>query len=367
MINRFPARLRSVSIVLSALAFLVLALPAPPAKAQDQEQGTEAPKPEKLFEITNPSTLTITLTGPWDRIVREEDNKSPFPAKIEFVDSLGNANTIPLTVERRGLTRQMVCKFPPIKLRFDKEIIKNTTFRGEKSIKLVTHCDRNDKYDQFYIKEMLSYQFYNLITEASFRVQPLSVTYVDSGDGSVEGPRFGFLIEDDSDVAKRNGMKKLDAAKISPRRLEPTEASRFALFQYMVANVDFSATQGPHADECCHNARLIGLDETSDVYAVPYDFDATGFVDAPYAAPNPSLPIKKVTQRLYRGYCMHNSTLEAVRQEYLAQEQAIMSLVSNESRLNDRSMKSAQKFLQGYFDILRDPGDFQKNVIGKCR
>ena len=328
-------------------------------------QSEDAPKPEKLFESSQ--TLAVSLSAPWGTIVRDKNNQSPYAATIEFVDSLGNRNSIPLMVERRGLTRQAVCKFPPIKLLFDKERVKGTTFRGENSLKLVTHCDRGSKWEQYYVKEMLAYQMYNLITDLSFRVQPLSITYVDSGRGSEDGPRFAFLIEDDSDVAKRNDMKKLDASKVSPRQLEPVEASRFALFQYMIANVDFAATVGPDAGKCCHNARLIGLSEVSDIYSIPYDFDSSGMVDAHYAAPHESLPIRNVTTRLFRGYCIHNSTLDTARQEFLAQEQAIYALVRNESRLSERSAKSVLSYLQRFFDTLRNPAEFQENVIQKCR
>jgi len=82
------------------------------------------------------------MTGPWWYIERHANDQAAKPAKIEFTDDLGNSNTLNLTVERRGITRQVVCRYPPIKLRFNKETAKGTTFRGQKSIKMVTHCDK---------------------------------------------------------------------------------------------------------------------------------------------------------------------------------------------------------------------------------
>ena len=49
---------------------------------------------------------------------------------------------------------------------------------------------------------------------ASFRVRPLQATYLDSDSGEEVDSRFAFLVEDDSDVAKRNGLEKVDVGRI---------------------------------------------------------------------------------------------------------------------------------------------------------
>ncbi len=105
--------------------------------------GQDEVKPHKLFDRDD--TLKVTLTGPWGDIERDEKNQQPYPAKIEFTDELGNSTTLNMTAARRGITRQKVCDFPPIKLRFEKEASKGTTFRGQKSLKMVTHCKRSRK------------------------------------------------------------------------------------------------------------------------------------------------------------------------------------------------------------------------------
>ena len=72
---------------------------------------------------------------------------------------------------------------------------------------------------------------------------------------------------------------------------------------------------GPVGDECCHNARLIGPLAPGQTVPIPYDFDFSGLVSAPYAGPPPELDIADIRQRLYRGYCIHNAdALAAARQ-----------------------------------------------------
>jgi hypothetical protein len=134
--------------------------------------------------------------------------------------------------------------------------------------------------------------------------------------------------------------------------------------------VDWAATRGPDPKECCHNIKLIGprpVAADDMLYAIPYDFDASGLVDADYAAPAAGVPIRNVTQRLYWGYCVHNPALDGARGQILAQQQAILDLVAAEPRLDSRKRDQAQRFLAKGFDILGDDKDFQKSIVGKCR
>lgn len=323
-------------------------------------------KPMKLFETGD--TLKIKLHGPWRDIERKAEFQGNYPAKIEWTDELGNNNSLDIEVSRRGLTRQRVCRYPPIKLYFDKEQVKGTTFRGQKNLKMVTHCDKGSRFEQYYITEMLIYQIYNLITDYSFRVRPLEVVYIDQG-GKEQPERFGFLIEDDSDVAARNDLKKLNIGEIEPEQMDPVQASNLSLFQYLVGNVDYAALSGPDPEECCHNAKLIGPEPLEDgdlVVVIPYDFDSAGLVNAHYAAPPANLKINSVTQRLYRGFCIHNDTLEPARERILSKEAEIMALFDN-PLLTSGTQKKAVKFMEkGFFEI-RDQKNFEKKIIENCR
>jgi len=248
--------------------------------------------------------------------------------------------------------------------------VKGTVFRGQKSLKMVTHCEKAERFEQYFILEMLEYRMYNLITDYSFRVRPLNVIYVDSNTGKRDEGRFAFLIEDDGDVAKRHDLKKLNVARVKLSKLDPAVTSDFSLFQYLIANVDWATTAGPKPDECCHNSKLIGTEPITGpepVYPLPYDFDSSGLVNAHYAVPPDGVRIRSVTQRLYRGYCAHNDQLEATRERFLEQESAIYALIENEDRLNSNTRKKSSKYIGKFFDVIKDPKDFQKQVIGKCR
>ena len=329
----------------------------------------DPPKPARLFDLQDP--LTVTIKAPWRDIERDKKNQDPYPATIEYTDEFGNSVTLPLTVARRGAKRQEACAFPPIKLRFDKNTVKGTTFRGQDSLKMVTHCDRSSSYEQYYVVEMLIYRLYQELTDYSFRVRPLQVVYFDSERNKpIDDGRFAFLIEDVGDVAKRHDLKKLEIPSISYMRMEPNLTSIFSLFQYMIGNVDWASVRGPDPEECCHNVKLIAdepLGEGDWIYTIPYDFDSAGLVNAKYAAPPRGLPIRRVTQRLFRGFCWHNETLDPARDLFREKRDEMLAVIAAEERLNSRTRSGVEDYLAGFYEIMDDPRKWEKEVLSECR
>lgn len=324
-------------------------------------------KPPKLFSEF--SEMQVTLTGPWNTIKRNKKKDEMYPVQLTYIGADGASHTIDVEATLRGITRRRICDFPPLKLHFDKKAMKGTEFRGNKSLKLVTYCDTSSKYEQYYIKEFLTYRIYNLITEFSFRARPMMIEYVDS-DKSKKKPitRFGFLIEDADDVAKRHDMKELEIPSIPYNDLESATTSQLSLFQYMIGNLDWAATSGPKEDKCCHNARLIGAGEDIDPkYPIPYDFDSSGLVNTHYAAPPDGLRVRNIRQRLYRGFCMGNDQLPQTITQFNELKPEIIALFQDNKHLNDYMRDDAIDYLEDFYKIINDPKKLNKEIIGKCR
>jgi hypothetical protein len=346
----------AVSLLL--ISFLLI---APIASAKE---GT---KPPKLFNDS--SEMTVTLTGPWNTIKRNLKKDALYPVTLTYTGTDGQQHTIDAKVAPRGITRRLrVCKFPPLKIHFDKEKMKGTEFRGNKSLKLVTYCQLNSKYEQYYLKEFLIYRIYNLLSDYSFRVRPMVIEYKDSQKNTDSVTRFSFLIEDIDDVAKRNDLKKLSLPKIPYRQLDPVTFSKFSLFEFMIGNLDWAATGGPKVDSCCHNSRLIGTsNEENPKYGVPYDFDSSGLVNAHYAAPPDGLKVRSIRQRLYRGFCTFNDQLPQTVALFNEKKTDILALFENNSHLTDRTRKDAIKYIEDFYEIINDPKKFERSITGKCR
>ena len=95
---------------------------------------------------------------------------------------------------------------------------------------------------------------------------------------------------------------------IAIAELSPADAARYAMFQHMIANHDWSMRAGPQGDECCHNAKLIGPRGSGHGDPDPVRFRLFGLRRRALCdAARPARHSTTCTQRFYRGYCSHNA------------------------------------------------------------
>jgi len=337
---------------------LLMCLALAPAMAQ-------AAKPDNWL-FGGQETIALTLTIPMTPLTKKrEDDRPEYPGAIA-VDGIGGSHNV--MVSQRGKTRARTntCKFPPLRLNFKGAEVKDSFFDGQDKLKLVTHCSPSRRYQQYYLAEYLAYRMYNLVTDLSFRVRLAQITYVDSEGRLDPLTRLGFLIEDIEDVAKRNGMVEIKVEKAPASRIDPASGARAALFSYMIGNLDWAFTAGPPGEGCCHNFKLIARNDARPLVPVPYDFDYSGLVNAPYAVPPDVLPVRRVTQRLYRGFCVHNEALDGAIARFRAQEGAIRALIDNQAELDGRTSNRMQKFLDGFFQTIGDPDKRARNIDKAC-
>ena len=316
-----------------------------------------------LFDAT--STLDVTLAGPIRKIARSGEKSVQEHAAT--LTAAGESHAI--TLAARGKTRRLKekCSFPPLRIAFTEKPDKGSLFHKQGRIKLVTHCRNHDAAEQTMLREYAAYRLYNRITPESFRVRLARISYVD--DGKLVATRLGFFIEDGDDAARRLGKKEIDTGDIPVAQLDQTDAARYALFQYMIGNTDWSMVLGPEGADCCHNSRLFGADKAvrTGLTPVPYDFDNAGLVDAIYAAPHPRLKTQSVKTRVYRGFCTFNGLVaqEADRMRALRPELEA-EIAATPHALEDTKEKM-RSYLAGFFEDIATPEMLDKKLTSRCR
>jgi hypothetical protein len=208
---------------------------------------------------------------------------------------------------------------------------------------------------------------YNAVTDASFRVRLARIRYVEDGSGKVIAERYGFFIEDADDVADRLDLKEVKAERVSIAQHDAASAARAVLFFHLIANHDWSMLAGPE-NECCHNGKLLGYTKTATAGLVylPYDFDFSGFVGAPYAAPPDTLAIKSVRSRHYRGDCALNGAVFEAAALFRSRREAIESAVRETPNLDRKAADAAVKYLGGFFEDVADEEAVGK-LAKRCR
>lgn len=311
--------------------------------------------------------LDLILDVPMRTLLRSAKKKPVLDGQLSYIDADGNNVTIALTITTRGKSRLEQCSFPPLSITLNKEQTPSTLFAGQRKLKIVTHCRKGGKYRRYLQQEFGIYKAYNLLSDYSFRVRMLNVTYRDSEEKRRDEVVQSFFIESDNEVANRLGMEKIETQRISPKQFDVAETNKYELFQYMIANTDWAIRKGPGTEICCHNGKVIGRPKSEDNWIVlPYDFDQAGLINTEYALPAIALPIRNVRQRLYRGRCGHNEQLDATMALF-NDKQNEMEAVLAPPALSEKERKSALKYLKVFFDTINDPKKLNRQVIDKCQ
>jgi hypothetical protein len=326
--------------------------------------ATAAPAAEParpLFADDQP--ITITLRAPIKQLAGS-DSRSTIVAGTLTTGS----ESLPVRLSPRGITRlrKETCQFPPLRVDFSGAPPASSLFAGQRRLKLVTHCRPSESFQQHLLLEYAAYRLYNQLTPLSFRVRLARIDYVEDSGKPVTS-RLGFFIEELGDVARRNGMTEARVgARIPVASLNPADAARFGVFQYLIANLDWAMQAGPAGDTCCHNSRLISASGAAPYTTVPYDFDYSGFVDAPYAVPPEGINISSVKSRRYRGFCRHNPQALQAAAEARGQRAAMLGILAQVPQLDEGAKRRASAFLDKGFDDIASDEAVTKNLFKTC-
>ena len=310
--------------------------------------------------------LEVTLTAPLATLIRERPTEEYMAGTFEYADGTGAVTALQVGLRTRGHFRLHTCDFPPLRLNFKKSAVKGTLFDGQDKLKMVVHCDNPLRYEQYVLREYLAYRVFNLLTDTSFRVRLLRVTFVDSQDRRKDQVRYAFFIEHKKRLAKRIGIPIYNVEDADLASLDGEYLNLTSLFQYFVANTDFSPIAGPPDSNCCHNYVLFRGDD-GPVTAIPYDFDQSGFVDAPYASPDSRMKIRDVTQRVYRGRCLFNEHVDDSIAAFIIMREPIVELINTQPGATERVRKNLRRFIDRFYDIVENPERVKRDIIGRCR
>ena len=340
----------------------VPALPTPEEYAERAEEAENAP----LFQSHDPLVMTLRTDIDWIRDTRNDSVE--VEGTLTFVEPDGSVVTKPVDTRARGNFRRdkSNCNFPPLRLDFPRSEMDGTVFEGQNRLKLVTPCnDGRDDYQNYVFDEYLAYRILNELTPLSFRVRLVEVTYEDVNDEYDTRTKYGFLIEDEERMAERNRGTFEDVNQFHPLRANADYAILVALFNYMIANTDVSPV-------FFHNVKLVRTEE-GQYFTVPYDFDMTGLVNPRYASVSPLIQdrIRRVTQRLYRGFCRDELSFEAVK-PFVEVRPRVEALITDFAargyeNFEPDDAEDMLEFFEDFWEVMEDPEEFEDEILDECR
>jgi hypothetical protein len=338
---------------------LKLAEPWPDAEALEARRGEAESRP--LFQRTD--TLEFTLTAGFNAINKDRNPESTtrHPAVLTVTAADGAVRNIPVKLSARGHFRRMArnCSDVPLRVEFPKDGMAGTPFDGQTTLKLGTGCEDSKEYEQITLREYLQYPMFNLLTPLSFRARLARATYVDDKSRKKSGPRYALFIEHENDVARRNGGRSVELPRLLFKDVDDQTLTRMMLFEYMIGNTDMSIW-------ALHNVRLIQKPNRTLV-VVPYDFDLSGLVHAPYATPDRKLGLRSVVDRLYRGPCRTADEFEATASAFRAKRTDMLVLVDATRGLEPGVRNEVKEYVEGFFRSIDKPSSIKKTLVDACK
>ena len=322
-------------------------------------QRPVAAQPATLFADHEPLGLELVMEN--KALCRGQKARcEDAPATLKYRAADGTEQAIAVSVRARGKWRNTAgnCTIPPLFMTMT-GATDGTLFEGQSMLPLTTHCRVSPAtYEQLVLKEYLAYRIYNLLSDDSLRVRLVRITYRDpTRERAVE--RYAFFTEHFDSLAARRGATVLDTAEFDAAKADPRSLATYALFEYLIGNTDWSIIAG-------HNTLHLGAADASQL-VVPFDFDFSGLVDAPYAGPPPTLPIDSVTDRLFRGFCSTAVDWPALFAHFQEHRAAIAQLIATEAGLDSKHRATAAAFIAEFYEVIDSPARRQAEILDECR
>ncbi len=318
-----------------------------------------AQKIDSIKFFTDPGVIDVTLNTDMRNLQNSKGDETYQPATItfRFPDSTVINETI--RVAARGHFRREKCVIPPLLLNF-----RNTTstrLSPLHKLKLVIGCANSSSDEQLVLKEYLAYKTYNLLEEKSFRVRLVKVNYQDSRGKMRSFSQYAFFIEDDDNLAQRLGCETRAKVQILTESTNRQMMTMVSLFQYMISNGDWSVPAN-------HNIKLIYKKNQQAIpYAIPYDFDHSGFVNAGYALPSEVLGTETVKERVYRGFPRTMEELQIALDIFRAKKASINSLIMDFPYMTSRNKKELVEYLDEFYQTINNKNDVKAIFIDNAR
>ena len=313
--------------------------------------------------------MDLRLEAPFSLIDSERDKEKRYDGTLSYVGAEGDRISIDANFEVRGNWRlaQDNCRYPQLWVDLKKNQTAGTLFENQNRLKLVVQCDRYKSYRDFLIKEQLAYELFSMFSGYHFDTRLFNVSYVEAGNAGASRTDLGFFIEHPSRLADQLQFKKEKRNSVLPIELNSLQANLVAIFSLMIGSTDYSLIQGPVGEACCHNSKLL-KSQSGELFAFPYDFDNTGFVDASYAAgPSPNIGVRSSKERVYRGFCLHGETLDQALDVARSNRSTVAAAILDHPLLRENAKKKSFKFVNDFYEILENPEKIQKLIWDSCR
>ncbi|MBX2840395.1 MAG: hypothetical protein KTR26_01390 [Flammeovirgaceae bacterium] len=329
----------------------------------------DIPNGEGIEKYNKPSTilfednsiLLITLQFNIGSVSKDiQMERSNHPVNLIY-EKEGKTISLNGKIKTRGNFRssEYICNFPPYSLKFPESEADSTIFKGAKKLKVVTHCiNENSENPQHLFQEYLVYKIYEQLTPKSFKVHLLKVKYEDVENKIPSFSSYAFLIENDEKMALRNESLLLEEIFMEgDNNPDYQQSTLLSVFQFLIGNTDWFLPD--------HNMKVM-VNQAGDTTAIPYDFDLSGMVNAPYAHQYHNFGMKNIRDRKFMGFCRNESEYKEVFNLFNNKKEEILSLYRQFPHLNEDQKTASLDYIESFYTIINSSDSVAKYMDRAC-
>lgn len=302
--------------------------------------------------------IDLELRSDFSAIQKDRDEDPQYHSgELIYLSESGEKIILNVKVMARGNFRLKPsnCSFPPLLLNFKKSEMEKTMFENQDKLKLVTPCQsEEDLLDEYTI-----YKMYNQVTELSFRVRLARILYFDTGSGQPLFEKYSFFIEDKDHVAERNKLVARDRIA-TPFDIEKDNYIKLSLFQYLIGNKDWWVSSRKNIE------LMQAEDKDSGLYAVPYDFDFSGFVNAHYSKPSGNPDYSIADRRRYKGICFTDEEFSRVFEFYRELRPVFESIINNQDLVSKIDKRANLRYIREFYIVIDNKYLTKQNILNLC-
>ncbi len=343
------------------LVFQLLAVQIIAAQV-DVGKKSSAEIADAFFQNQDPLLMQLKFST---RDIKKNTNDSTYITSTLLIQNKELSwDSLKIKLRARGKHRRQNCYYAPLKLKLKKKATKGTMFEGTTKLKLVLPCLLQKDKDDLVLKEYMAYKLYEIISPYHFKTRLANIEFEEEIRSRIKKHNLkAILIEDIDKVAQRHNGRKM-TRKVHPLQQDDLTSLQNSFFQYLIGNTDFSTRGG-------HNQKLLYTD--NKYVSIPYDFDMSGLVNAPYATisgmENIKAYITEVTQRAYKGYKRDYDLLQEVRQKYISSKDEIFAVMDSLKQYfqNPMLFVEAKDFIDDFFEIMESDKKFEKYIVDRTR
>lgn len=317
---------------------------------------TSQSTPSVFDYLTPQEGADISLELDLTELINNKKTNQYFPGSL----SAGDGKMFGVEVRPRGKSRRRICDVPPLKLKFRKKELRAAGLDTLNEIKLVVPCFNDPESEALVMREYIAYRMFERINPAySVRARLVKITFRDKHIEQTKAPVYGLLVEHEEQVAARLDGDIVEYFNLPADSIHTGQAALNAMFQYMIGNTDWGLSD-------IRNVYYLKPHDGSKIRVVPFDFDFSGLVNAPYAIPNSRTGLKNVRDRQLLADEIPNAALLQAAQILKNTQNTLLELCQA-SFLPEKSRGDMESYIKKFFEALGDKGKIPQRIKADLR